>query len=153
MTGPGQDEEYGGYYEDDLYTPAPALTIGRRTLLLPPSGAMSRVLCLCEGGNVRSVALAAELKALGKDAIAAGLRRNSANTIALLIDWADTVVLMSEDLLPRWTPFHASAKAAGKGVMIVEVGPDLYGRANHPDLKAVVKPTVREWHVHHWTLR
>jgi hypothetical protein len=106
---------------------------------------LGKVLCLCEGGNVRSVALAAELKACGQDAMAAGLRRNSSETLDLLFGWADTIVVMSSELKAQWGTRYDLRQA-----IVVEVGRDVYGRANHPDLKAVVKKQVAIWAGQGW---
>ena len=58
-----------------------------------------KVLCVCEHGNSRSVALAYLLKRRGHDALAMGLRTASAETQAMLCQWADCVVLTDRTLL------------------------------------------------------
>lgn len=68
-----------------------------------------KVLCVCEHGNVRSVALAYLIKTIYKhEAIAIGEKDTSKETRDLLIEWADKVIyvpdLVGEDI---WhDPFH-----------------------------------------------
>jgi hypothetical protein len=65
-----------------------------------------RVLGVCQGGNVRSVALGYILKyGYDVDGIARSWERNTLETIALLGDWADRIcVLERTDGSP--TPVH-----------------------------------------------
>ena len=51
-----------------------------------------KILCICEGGNVRSVSLAQHLKEIGHEAIAVGDKYTSNETYALLFKWADKVI-------------------------------------------------------------
>lgn len=48
-----------------------------------------KYLVICEGGNVRSVALAQLIKESGHEAIAIGMKYVSLETLDLLRDWAD----------------------------------------------------------------
>lgn len=90
----------------------------------------TRVLCICEGGNVRSVGLAFRLKQChGLDAIAASWRFNSPETLKLLYGWADRIVVMQPEMWEH-VPAEFRSKAA-----ICDVGPDNYGTAFHPVLQ------------------
>ncbi len=51
-----------------------------------------KFLCICYGGNVRSVALAQVIKEAGHEAIAVGDKYISKDTIALLTTWADQTI-------------------------------------------------------------
>jgi predicted protein tyrosine phosphatase len=54
-----------------------------------------RILCVCRGGNVRSVHLAYLLKyRYGFDALAAGHEGNTKATLALLCKWADMIIIV-----------------------------------------------------------
>ena len=54
-----------------------------------------RVLCVCKGGNVRSVHLAFLLKyRYGCDALAAGHEGNTPATLRYLCEWADAIVIV-----------------------------------------------------------
>ena len=56
-----------------------------------------KILCLCERGNSRSVALAWILKdQMGHDAIAGGMRTMSDRTKRILYKWADKVILVDK---------------------------------------------------------
>ena len=57
-----------------------------------------KILCLCERGNSRSVALAWLLKdGMGFDALAIGMRAASEETKNMLYQWADKIILVDKD--------------------------------------------------------
>lgn len=75
-----------------------------------------KVLCICEGGNVRSVALAQLIKEKGHDAIAIGIDHVSVETNDMLMIWADKVIDVRKYL-----------------------SKDLWHNPRHPELKEKVK--------------
>lgn len=57
-----------------------------------------RVLCVCQGGNCRSVHLAYLLKyRYGVDALAIGFERNERETLDLLCTWADVIIVVQDE--------------------------------------------------------
>lgn len=99
-----------------------------------------KFLCVCQDGNVRSVAAAYRLKKYhGCDAIAAGWRRASADTFDMLCAWADHIVVMEQVYLAK-IPERFRDKA-----IVLEVGPDRYGLKIHPDLNALVVASLDKW--------
>ncbi len=103
-----------------------------------------KILCICKGGNVRSVALAQMLKEAKSprvDPLAASAKHNDRDTLGMLFAWADRVALLSEDVrkyLPDEFKHH-------RKLVLVEVGRDRFGRASHPELRGLLKPTVEAW--------
>ena len=95
-----------------------------------------KILCVCEGGNVRSVALAYALKHEVNprhDALAMGLVTNNPDTQLMLFNWAERIIVMEERLKEPIPPiFHSK-------VSVCEVGPDRYGIYVHPDLIKLVR--------------
>lgn len=92
-----------------------------------------KILCICQGGTVRSVGLARMIKdrevaGLGHDAIAASWQWNSIQTLEMLGQWADLVVVMESYMVDRLPP------ALRPKTEVCDVGPDRYGNAQHPDL-------------------
>ncbi len=84
-----------------------------------------KVLCLCRGGNSRSVGLGCTLKyVFGHDAVAAGFEGNSAETLEMLYNWADIIVAMREFFMEK-VPEQYRDK-----LRFVEVNEDVYF---HPD--------------------
>ena len=78
-----------------------------------------KILCVCEGGNSRSVALAWLFKKhLGMDAISIGTRDNSVDTLEMLYNWADHIILTDKKMK---VPEHLNGK-----VRVYDVGPDRY---------------------------
>jgi predicted protein tyrosine phosphatase len=95
---------------------------------------MARFLCVCDGGNVRSYALAYVLHdLLGHEAIAVGRIRVTTETLALLCEWADTIVLMQPHMEDS-----VDAKFKAK-LRCVDVGPDRWGVYVNPELLEMVK--------------
>lgn len=96
---------------------------------------------------MRSVGLAKLLKDEGMDALACGARDNSAETLATLFEWANVVVLLSEQIKK-----HIPKELANHPVVVVEVGRDRFGRATHRDLVALLRPVVDRWKAAHWRI-
>lgn len=84
-----------------------------------------RILCLCEGGSCRSVALAFLLKnKYGQDAIAAGWRLNTFNTLEMLYNWSDMIICLETYMKEKIDPkFHNK-------VSVMDVGPDRFFQIN-----------------------
>jgi len=80
-----------------------------------------KILCVCQGGNSRSVAMAYYLKKWKKhDALSFGFRDNGAEVLSLLCSWADIIIPMREEykqVIPEM--FHDK-------VRVIDVGRDKY---------------------------
>lgn len=80
-----------------------------------------KVLCVCSGGNSRSVCLAFLLKSFFKiDALSSGVDFNSLETMQMLYGWADAIIVVDKELEDR------IPKKFKKKVMVWDVGPDVY---------------------------
>lgn len=99
-----------------------------------------KYLCVCEGGNVRSVTLAYILKdERGLEALAMGWKPNSDETKQMLYEWADTIIVMQaafEDKIPQ--------EYRGK-VIVCDVGPDRWGRSLDPGLGDLIRERLNEY--------
>jgi predicted protein tyrosine phosphatase len=99
-----------------------------------------RFLCVCEGGNVRSVGLAYVLKnGYGQDAVACGWRFNSRETLTLLCEWADYVVVMEQKFASK-----IDARFQAK-LRVVDVGPDRFGSPFAPELQEFLQAVAASW--------
>lgn len=87
-----------------------------------------RILTICEGGACRSVALARMLKINRHDAIAASWARNSAETLHMLGEWAELVVVMQPEMLDK---ISNSLRLKAE---VCDVGKDRWGNPFAPDL-------------------
>ena len=93
-----------------------------------------KILVLCDEGNNRSVTLAHHLKYWGHDVIAAGVKRNSLETLLMLTEWADRVIFTDRDQLgaiPR--------TAHPEKCQLWDIGPDKYPRPFNKELLAIVR--------------
>ena len=88
-----------------------------------------KILCICERGNSRSVALAWILKdGMNQEAIAVGLRTMGQETKDLLFRWADRIILVDKRL-----EFEIPEEFRHK-TKVWDVGPDRYFRGFEPEL-------------------
>src|SRR5258708_5399933 len=87
-----------------------------------------KILCVCEGGNVRSVTMAYLLKSNGMDAIACGVLWNKPETVSMLSDWAE-MILLAEGRLNEKIPETNHGK-----IIDMEIGPDIWGQSMVPGL-------------------
>lgn len=107
-------------------------------------------LCICEGGNNRSGAMSLQLKMQGQDSIQAGWKYNTKETLQMLADWADYVIIMQPVM---------KDELANKGVDIpeeklrcVDVGLDTYGYNTHMGLNERLKQIVIGWYSRGWVI-
>lgn len=91
-----------------------------------------KFLCICENGNNRSVFMAYRLKRHGHEALAAGWRNASPETLIMLCRWADRIVVMQQGFELR-IPQQFRNKA-----VILDVGPDRWGPQWHRELKTII---------------
>ena len=93
-----------------------------------------KFLCICDGGNVRSYALAVILKEeKHQEAIAIGRKHSSIETIKLLCEWADIICIMQPHMIESITvEFKYKLKC-------FDVGPDIFGIHINPKLIPIAK--------------
>lgn len=101
-----------------------------------------KVVTMCQGGHVRSVALKYLLRYQNTpphDVIACGWEGNSPETRAMLFAWADVIVIMQLQFVPE--QFHTRPDGSRK-LFCYDVGEDRFGTAFHPELQAMLKEMV-----------
>ena len=88
-----------------------------------------RVLCICQKGNMRSVACAYLLKKKYKiDALACGMRTSHRDTVLMLCNWAELVIVLRahyKDELPT---------EVQKKTIVIDVGTDRWFKGYPEDL-------------------
>lgn len=93
-----------------------------------------RYLCVCDGGNVRSYALAMILKMeFNQEAVAIGRLAMSEESIRTFCEWADWVVIMQPHM-EESIPAEFKQK-----LLCFDVGEDRYGFYVHPELLPQVR--------------
>ena len=102
-----------------------------------------KCLCVCSGGNVRSVTLAFVLKHKGYDAISSIARFNSKKTFDLLGKWADVIYVVQEKY-SKAIPDKWKNK-----IKLFDLGPDIWHHSLNKQLikkilKIMKKLNIRE---------
>jgi hypothetical protein len=79
-----------------------------------------KIVCVCQGGNSRSVGMAYILKSRGHAAVPIGFSHAHDGLMELLCNWADRIVVM-ESYIQHHIPQQFHSK-----MMFCDVGPDSY---------------------------
>jgi predicted protein tyrosine phosphatase len=104
-----------------------------------------KYLCVCEGGRVRSGAMAWALKDVGQDSLAVGWLATSAETLELLCKWADAIVVMQPVFIDKLQAKMAPGTLDLRKILIVDVGLDVYGTPTHDALLPYCRGIAHEW--------
>lgn len=92
-----------------------------------------KIVTMCRGGNVRSVALKLILaNQLGHQVIAIGADNTDSETKKFLFDWADKVIVLT------WKIYYEYAKDCkpfDKKICVLDIGEDIWGSPFHFDLQ------------------
>jgi len=102
-----------------------------------------KVLTMCAGGHVRSVGLKYLLTyKYGHEALACGQDANSTETIDMLCQWADYVIVMEPDYAKQVPEKHHLKEDGSRKLFCYNVGPDRFGYAFHPELQEMLKGMI-----------
>ena len=111
-----------------------------------------RILCVCNGGHVRSVTLARLLRKRGFEVLSCGVSSGfSDDTLAMLFNWADKILIQkdsAEKLEKRALKVNGSLLSSirfgndSKFDFRFDVGPDDWKIPQHPDLLAKMRHLV-----------
>ena len=94
-----------------------------------------KILTMCAGGNVRSVGLKYLLKyKYGHEALACGQDANSAETIDLLCNWADYIIVVDNEYIKFIPEKHRINDKGEQKMFCYNIGVDRFGYAFHPEL-------------------
>lgn len=97
-----------------------------------------KILTVCDQGNNRSVQFAHLLKYWKHDVIPVGLSTNSEETLKMLYDWADIIIVV-EDVMMGSIPLESIDK-----VKVWHVGKDTYHRPFNPELHQKAKQYLED---------
>jgi len=105
-----------------------------------------KILTLCRGGHVRSVALKYLLHYNCEerhDVIACGWESNSQETREMLYGWADYIVVMTKDFA-QYVPekFH-NKPSGGRKLFCYDVGEDRFMNPFHPEIQTMLKSMIK----------
>lgn len=95
-----------------------------------------KILCVCHHGNVRSVTMAFEFKKLGFDALSCGVQKNDSDTMKMLCEWADHILLTSQ-VIYQYMP-----KGYDEKTSFINIDIDKWGQPGVPYLKRLVREEI-----------
>jgi len=96
-----------------------------------------RIVTMCQGGEVRSVALKRLLgRGLGRDVIACGWEVNTLATREMLFAWADTIIILQSNMEEHVPEKYHNNPDGTRRLFCYDVGPDIWSSSHHPDLIA-----------------
>src|ERR1039458_813788 len=99
-----------------------------------------KVLTICGYGNVRSVCLARQLKDwYDQEALASGLVANSPETLLMLFDWADIILVTDTSLVIQ---NYVPNDVAPEKFHDFNVGKDVWGEPGHPELVKIMTEKI-----------
>lgn len=104
-----------------------------------------KFLCVCQGGRVRSGAMAWALKDFSQDSLAAGWEATSVETLRMLCDWADGIVVMQQEFIERLRVKIGPGNIDLRKILIVDVGADVFGTPTHDALLPYLRGIVDQW--------
>ena len=94
-----------------------------------------KILCVCQYGHSRSVALARVFHSMGHGAVSIGWATNG-GAIECLSDWADIIATL-ETQYARYVPIRSTAK-----IVDFNVGADRWVNPYHPELARILTEKV-----------
>ena len=111
-----------------------------------------KILCVCNGGNCRSVALAEVLKGIyGHEAVAIGTYWFSPTSQASFADWAERILFVEprqaklpEPDLTRWMNSPLWSPGYDDKRRVVPIGPDIWGHSNWDAIKKAAHAALKE---------
>lgn len=97
----------------------------------------TKAVCICQGGNCRSVACAYVLKYFFEcDALSCSAEQQTPETIRMLCDWSDYVIVMQPEFRSV-VPVEFTEK-----IRVVDVGADRWFNGLHPELVEVCRAAI-----------
>lgn len=91
------------------------------------------ILCVCNGGNVRSASLSTILKLVyDKNALNVGCLYIDEETTSMLTGWADIIVCFTEESMSKFPD----------GVLF-DVGNDVWHYSRHPELVEIIREKLQ----------
>jgi hypothetical protein len=106
-----------------------------------------KFLTVCEGGAVRSVALATILRwDYGQHAIPISGRFVDDDTLAMLTEWADLIIVLAPEYADR-IPTDFTNK-----MRVWDIGPDKWRNSMHPELHNLLGEQVEKWKRAKWDI-
>lgn len=102
-----------------------------------------KILCVCAGGNTRSVTLATLLKYQWRhDAIAMSVERNGDEAFTLLNAWANRVLTVDDRVHAEYLSRFPDMQPI---TTLLPIGQDKWGMSMHPDLIPIAYACIEAW--------
>lgn len=98
-----------------------------------------RFLCVCEGGNTRSVAMAYTLKYnFNQEAVPVSYVKCSQESLDYFSKWADKIIVMQPQFSDKFEKWK-------KKLVVIDVGPDRWLNPLHKEIQTIVSEIAQKW--------
>jgi len=106
-----------------------------------------KFLCVCEGGTVRSGALAWSLRYnFGRTRVfQASYAKSPPEDHKILADWADYIIVLESKFADKFDAWKEK-------VRVLDVGPDIWLNPLHKDLQNIVSSAAQDWARRNWEI-
>ena len=89
--------------------------------------------------------MAIALKNAGQEALAAGWETAGSETLKMLCHWADAIVVMQGEVIAKLQEKVGKDDFDYRKIIVVDVGPDVFGTPFHPALLSYLKGIAQDW--------
>jgi len=89
--------------------------------------------------------MACALKENQQEALSVGWETAAESTLRMLLAWADAVIVMQEEMIQRLQEKLGVDGLDLRKILIVDVGPDIFGTPTHPALLPYVRGIAADW--------
>lgn len=98
-----------------------------------------KFLCVCEGGNVRSVGMAYTLKYnFNQEAVPVSYSKCSQESLNYFAHWADKIVVMQPQFADKFGQWKEK-------LIVADVGADRWLNPLHRELQTIVSEIAQRW--------
>ena len=95
-----------------------------------------KIVTVCRAGQCRSVGAKIALANRGHDVLAVGWEKNSKETLDMLCEWADKVIVMKDEFV-KYIPEKFKDKT-----ILLNVGRDRWNNPFHPELQHLINERI-----------
>jgi galactitol-specific phosphotransferase system IIB component len=113
----------------------------------PKNPQAKRILVVCEEGMNRSHTIKGQIQYWGHDVLTVGLKRNTADTLVMLMKWAELIILTEDiqyGIIEQLLVDPPFLENCAPKTQLWNIGPDNYPRPYNKELLDIVRAYTKE---------